>query len=91
MSTASILALAVWLICALLHAVGIRRVRNESRRLEAKWAEVVRFSEAAEIQARVLNECGTLLCEDCRRIMRGHYMHNAYPHIAAILNEADKA
>lgn len=57
------------------------------RRARASWRDAHRFAEVAHLQARVIAECSELLCDDCKRIVNGHYMQNAWPAVAAFLDE----
>lgn len=72
-----------------IHGVSVQRLWKARRVAQAEWREAHRFAEVAALQARVIEECRDLFCDDCKRIAHGYYMTHAYPAVTAALRDAD--
>lgn len=57
------------------------------RRAKRSWVEAQRLAEVAALQGRTLGECAELLCDDCRRIVHGHYMAHAYDKVTEAIDD----
>lgn len=76
----------IWLIAGANTAMIILNVRSK-RRMDAQWAEAQRLADVAALQAKVLGDARDLICDDCRRIVHGVYMRDAYSTVQAALDE----
>lgn len=86
--------IAVIVLNAASLGVGVwtrRRMRRAIAKAQEQWEEAKRAAEVAQTQARVIGECGELMCDDCRAIVHGHYMRHAYPSVARLVREMEDA